>query len=69
MHPAQGARFHVVTFADYQSEQALGPEMREFYEVCADPRLRVNLLMNKQTAIEWIRQFEPPKFLVASADS
>lgn len=67
MHPARGARYHVVTFTDYLNNHAPGPAMQTFYEVCADPRLRVNLLINPQTAVDWIRQYELPKFRTAGA--
>jgi hypothetical protein len=61
MQPDLGARFDVVAFTDHQGDHAPGIEMQKFLEVCADPRLRVNLLMNKQTAEEWCQQFELPK--------
>lgn len=60
MDPTQGARFHVIAFADYPVKQAPGPDMQKFFEVCTDPRLRVNLLLNKPTADEWFQQFEFP---------
>jgi len=60
MHPTQGARFHVIAFADYPVKHAPGIEMQKFFEVCTDPRLRVNLLLNKPTADEWFQQFEFP---------
>jgi hypothetical protein len=35
--------------------------MQKFYEMCADPRLKVNLLLNPQTAEDWINQFDAPQ--------
>jgi hypothetical protein len=68
MQPRRRALCHVVAFARYQEEP--GIEMQKFFEIAADPRLRVNLLLNEQTANDWIGRFEPPKYtFIAGAES
>jgi hypothetical protein len=68
MHPTRSLACHVVALAHYQDEP--GIRMQKFLEICADPHLRVNLLLNKQTADEWIHRYEAPKHtFVAGADS
>jgi hypothetical protein len=59
MHPAQSSPCHVVAFTDYEGQPEI--QMQKFYEICADPRSKVNLLLNKQTAEDWVRQFEAPE--------
>jgi|SRR6476660_2203833 hypothetical protein len=68
MHPARSLPCHVVALTHYQDEP--GIRMQKFFEICADPHLRVNLLLNKQTADEWIQRYEPPKHtFIAGAES
>jgi hypothetical protein len=59
MRPALSSSCHVVAFTDYEDQP--GIQMQKFYEMCADPRLKVNLLLNPQTAEDWINQFDAPQ--------
>jgi hypothetical protein len=59
MRPTLSSSCHVVAFTDYEDQP--GIQMQKFYEMCTDPRLKVNLLLNPQTAIDWIHQFEAPQ--------
>ncbi|HEX7288737.1 MAG TPA: hypothetical protein VF532_21310 [Candidatus Angelobacter sp.] len=47
---------HVVYCAGRQRERAYGSELESLIETCADPRMRINLMINWETAEEWIQQ-------------
>jgi hypothetical protein len=47
---------HVVICPGSNRARMQRQSMEEFISMCADPRLRINLMLNKETAEEWIQQ-------------
>jgi methylglyoxal synthase len=53
-----GALYHVIFFLEQQHISALGPDLQALLGICADPCLRVNLILNRQMAEEWAGRYE-----------
>lgn len=54
----EGKLCHVIACPGRSREQSLRQDIERFIHVCANPRMRINLMLNKETAEEWIRPFD-----------
>ena len=51
---------HVLFFADSSKSHPHEADIRVLLKACADPRNRVNLILNSRMAEEWANRYSPP---------
>jgi hypothetical protein len=62
-----GALYHVIFFLDQHHISDLGSDLQALLSICADPCLRVNLILNRQMAEDWVGRYTDQGFRTVAA--